>query len=368
MQQDAAVTRTVSDRLRGLYSRLLSIALLLLLALGLLGWLGGLLPALDVINHFRPWLLLASLTALPALWPAERGWRLPLAGVAAVALLLQAPFVLPTALASGTRQAEASDDQSGDQSGDQTGDQTGDQSGRELTLVTLNLRYANHDADPAARFLEATRPDLVFLQEVSPLHLASLRDRLAESLPYGLHCVERRFCNLAILSRFPLAAARASYLGWRPVPPPPLPPALPWQRVEQELPSESAAASGLQARALLPDGDNLQLFTVHLSWPIPAEHQRGQFRWIARQLERLPPGPTLLAGDFNSTPWSYGLTGFDALVPLTRATQGLFSFPAGLPLLPIDQVYASDDIAVEAIDRGPAVGSDHYPVVVRLRL
>ncbi len=334
--------------LRGLYSLGLALALGLLVLLGLLGVLGGLLPELDLINHFRPWLLLAGLLALPALAAAGRGWRPPLACLAGLSLVLQAPFVLPTALAG-----------SGGEGG----------GGQAISLVTLNLRYANGDAEPTAEFIERLRPDLVFLQEVAPQHLAVLQRRLPALLPHAVHCVELRYCNLAILSRFPLQDAAASYLGRRESLPPLPRPIEGWRKAEIELVRDHGAASGLTARALLPGGRHLILFDTHLSWPTPAEAQRRQFRWVADRLADLGAGPLVLAGDFNSTPWSYGLRGFETAIALRRVTQGLFTFPTEqvlpLPILAIDQVYLSGEARVEEVERGPDVGSDHFPVLVR---
>ncbi len=155
-----------------------------------------------------------------------------------------------------------------------------------------------------------------------------------------MHCVDRRYCNLAILSRFALTDEAASYLGWRQKEPPPAAADAAWRLSRRELARDHRAAAGFLASATLKNGERLSLFNIHLSWPYPAEIQRRQFRWIAHQLEALPEGPVLLAGGFNSTPWSYGLKGFDASIRLRRATQGVFSFPASLvlplPILPID--------------------------------
>ncbi len=337
--------------LRSLYGLLLALGLTALLVVSVLGAVGGLLPGLDLINHFRPLWLIAALLGLLLLWPARPGWRLPLAGLAGLTLLLQAPFVLPTALASVGDEGTA---------------------GEEVTFVTLNLHYASPSAEDAAQFLAGSDADLVFLQEVSPDHFRQLQLRLAEIFPYGVHCVGAHYCNLAILSRFPLSDEAASALGWRKTPPPVTPIDGLWRAAKSEMPNDRRAAAGLKARAQLAEGRQLSLFNVHLSWPHPAERQRRQFRWIAHSLEALPNDPILLAGDFNSTPWSFGLKGFEAAIALRRATQGVFSFPAvkvlPLPVLPIDQIYVSRAIAIEAVKRGPDVGSDHYPIIAKFRL
>lgn len=339
-------------RLRHAVGLLLGAAAALLLLATLLGLAGALWPDLDVVNHFRPYLLLAALLCLAASRAAPPGRRSGLALVAAASLAVQAWFVVPVFLAgTGGRAAAA---------------------GGALTLVTANLRYANRNMEPVVAFLRDAEPDLVFLQEVAPASLEALQAGLADRYPYARHCVTRRYCNLAILSRRPLREAAASYLGWRRQEALPRPAGDGWQRVDAALPDDGRPAAALQAWTELRGGAALRLLNVHLSWPVPARVQRGQFRWIARRVAELPPGPAILAGDFNATPWSFGLADFEAGLPLRRASPGIFSFPTPgvfpLPLVAIDQVFLSEGLLARSVTRGPDVGSDHYPLIARLAL
>lgn len=82
--------------------------------------------------------------------------------------------------------------------------------------------------------------------------------------------------------------------------------------------------------------------------------------------------PAVVAGDFNSTPWSHAFRRLVADGGLRDSQRGFGlqpSFPAASNLvfrIPIDNVLVSDEI--EVVDRrlGPALGSDHFPVVVDL--
>jgi endonuclease/exonuclease/phosphatase (EEP) superfamily protein YafD len=115
---------------------------------------------------------------------------------------------------------------------------------------------------------------------------------------------------------------------------------------------------------------------VHYTWPLPAGPQQQQTLRLSRVLERFPKESLVVVGDFNSTPWSFSLRRQDRLFGLERRTRALFTWPAGrfssltpaapFPFLPIDQVYAGSDWKTVAVRRGPALGSDHYPVVVEL--
>jgi endonuclease/exonuclease/phosphatase (EEP) superfamily protein YafD len=80
--------------------------------------------------------------------------------------------------------------------------------------------------------------------------------------------------------------------------------------------------------------------------------------------------PTVLAGDLNATPWSSAFSGLAAKW-LRRATGIVPTWPAAgawLPGIPIDHVLVSRHWAVVSQERGPDLGSDHYPVLVRLAL
>ncbi len=337
---------------RWTYSLVLGLALTALLALTATGLAGALWPDLDLVNHFRPFLFAAALAGILGALFAMPSWRSPLAVLGAVSLVVQGAFLLPTYAARASYAAAVE--------------------GQPLSLVTLNLHYINPDMGPTVDYLRRVEPDFVFLQEVAPAALAQLHDGLSDLLPHGVHCVERRYCNLAILSRTPLTGASASYLGWRAKPVATDLALGNWRLAVDELPDRERAAAGLSVAADLGGPQPLRLLNVHLTWPYPAAMQRRQFRWVADRAADLPEGPRVLAGDFNATPWSYGLSGFDASVAMERITRGQYSWPTEsrfpMPLVPIDQVYISAELALREVVRGPYVGSDHYPIEAHLVL
>ena len=115
---------------------------------------------------------------------------------------------------------------------------------------------------------------------------------------------------------------------------------------------------------------------VHFLWPVPAGPQQAQSRRLVEAVTRFDRRSLILAGDFNSTPWSFALKRQDKALALSRWTRALPSWPSGqfsrvaaapAPFLPIDHVYTGQAWRAVKIERGPAVGSDHRPVVVTLR-
>jgi endonuclease/exonuclease/phosphatase (EEP) superfamily protein YafD len=109
---------------------------------------------------------------------------------------------------------------------------------------------------------------------------------------------------------------------------------------------------------------------LHAPWP--TQHSLPRERQALMPIVRsYPSATTILAGDFNSTPWSFARRRDDRELGLIRRTRAVFTWPVGrhhlpFPVLPIDHVYAGSAWATVKVERGPPLGSDHYPVIVSL--
>ncbi len=124
-----------------------------------------------------------------------------------------------------------------------------------------------------------------------------------------------------------------------------------------------------------PDGEIL-VIGVHRAWPTRIARTRTDRDELTAFLKGRDQSRVILAGDFNSTPWSFQRKREDARLQLIRRTRALATWPAArvshnrlpapFPYLPIDHVYAGSGWATVSVERGPRLGSDHYPVVVTL--
>ena len=120
-----------------------------------------------------------------------------------------------------------------------------------------------------------------------------------------------------------------------------------------------------------PDGRPVNLVTAHFNWPFPPGMQAIQRQILQDNIKRLP-GDVVLAGDFNTTPWSFAMRGQDAmLAPLVRRTHGLFSWPARInpirrswpaPLMPIDHLYCGPNWTANRVSSFRMPGSDHFAI------
>lgn len=280
--------------------------------------LGAFVPSLDALASFLP-IFLAVMTAglvSGRLWRSG-GWFLPLLFTAAPAL-----YAIGHEL---TRPIPES------------------ASGATIRVLTHNLYVRNGDLRGTAAAVARSGADIVLLQEVMP-GVRALMTGTGRPYPQATPCPGDR-CGLLILSRWPILAsgyfledARGRHMG----------PPLLWARI--------AAPGGTLVAA-----------TTHYPWPLPAAEQAAKRRSLAQALARTDRDALILGGDMNLTPWSAAMREQDAaFAPLTRMTRAAFSWPAQLPLLPIDQLYAGPDWAKSSVRRLPATGSDHRPILVTL--
>ena len=212
-----------------------------------------------------------------------------------------------------------------------------------IKLVQFNVWAHNRDGARTLDWLEREDPDIAVLEETTP----PLRELIRQRGRWRIACPN---CEVMVLSKEP-----ALSVGGPPTP----------------------RAQGPLTRATFRDAEGaFTVIGVHYAWPTDGADQQSQELRLAQAVAAIPRRRTIVAGDFNSTPWSFSRRRWDEAFGLIRRDRAVFSWPArqstrmrwlGLfPLLPIDHVYAGPGWATVDVRRGPKLGSDHYPVVVTL--
>ena len=106
-----------------------------------------------------------------------------------------------------------------------------------------------------------------------------------------------------------------------------------------------------------------------------AAYRNSQLEIIGESISNDPSKTKIVMGDFNVTPYSYYFSQLKKTIGLKNTMAGFGfqnSWPSLSPLdifrIPIDHVFVSKNIQV--VDRriGPDLGSDHFPVIVKLSL
>lgn len=217
-------------------------------------------------------------------------------------------------------------------------------------LVTFNLWFRNDDLARAAAFLEASRADVIALQEVEVARI----DAIAKFLPAFPHRVATPTSRyaLVIFSRWPI-------------------------RIEELSGTSRLRRKTTRISRVTVDwrGTPVSFFGAHLSWPLGrrmAAARAAELEMLAANA-KATPGPVLVAGDFNLTPWSPHFERFVAQSGLTDCAIGqglLATWPAQLmpARIRIDHCFASKHWRVHRVAVGPDLGSDHLPVTVDLAL
>ena len=222
--------------------------------------------------------------------------------------------------------------------------------GPRLRLFSANILNTNGDMGGIAEELRASRPDVVALQEVSPLNLAGLDAAgVLDDYPYRLLAPRPDAFGSAVLSRLPLVDSELLLVAGLPLP-----------------------------RTTVVVGDRrVRLYDVHTRAPTGPEIStwKAQLAEVHRLVEA-DDGPRVVAGDLNATSGhrayrdllAAGLS--DAHV--ARGRWWAATWPRNRwwtpPLLRLDHVLVSPEMAVVDVREGTGRGSDHKPVVADLAL
>ncbi len=221
----------------------------------------------------------------------------------------------------------------------------------ELRVMSFNLLSTNESYSDVIEFIRATDPDVVLLHEASrpwevaleaaELGYALIRPR-ADRLIFGTLVLVRSDDPEVISYGFAETQPRAVSISYRP---------RGWP-VAIEILSTHPLAPTEEERARLRD--------AQLEFA-------GE--WVAKK-----SGPVVVVGDFNATPWSWPFRDLAQRSDLANSQDG-FGFQASFPTesnllfrVPIDHLLHSEDLIVTDRRLGPAMGSDHFPLLVDLQL
>lgn len=306
---------------------LVAIPAVALAVVSLAAFLGRWVWWLDVLANFRAQYVVAlAVLGLVIMMSKWRKTGYVVLGVALVNLIV----VLPLYIGSP---AEASVDVSS------------------MRVMSFNLLSTNESYSDVVEYIETIEPDLVMLHEASrPWEVAM------ESAELEYEIIRPRSDNLIFGT---LVLVRAD---------------------DVEAISYGFASSSPRAVELnyTPEGWTTPISVLGTHALAPTDEERADLRnaqigfaggWASEQT-----GAFFVVGDFNATPWSWPFRRLMGSAELLNSQSGFGlqpSFSAETNLLlrvPIDHLIHSP--ALEVIDRqlGPALGSDHFPLVVDLQL
>lgn len=273
----------------------------------------------DVLAHFAPVWAAAGLACLLAGLSPRLPWRGVILLAGAAALLAACALMAPEFIRG-------------------VGPQASPGAPGQIRVVQINARRSNVDIVRIADWLARQDADVVTVTEARH----DLRDLLVRRMGWKM------------------AGAHGDLIIFTP------------QRYRRmDRPSVSEGPAYVNATYGSASGP-MELATTHIGWPIWPETP-SQIRGLEQVVRQLPRERLILTGDFNLTPWSRELRRLDRGLGLIRRDRAVPTWPAQLfgrdwplPILPIDHIYAGSGWATVKVERGPNVGSDHYPLIVTL--
>ncbi len=212
-----------------------------------------------------------------------------------------------------------------------------------LRILQANVYSPGSDPEPLLALIRETKPNVVLLQEVDEKWRALLAP------------LERMYPNKHYSPR---------YVGGG------LDLAQYWDGAAATV--EELAPMGIPGTTTVLRVNNrrIRLFNVHTAAPFTygrAQRHREQMKLLTRQVAARAE-PIVLAGDFNSSHWSWSYRQLTIKGGLISARQGrgiLGAWPSFLgPLrIALDHLLTSPELAAVHCRVGPGIGSDHLPLI-----
>lgn len=232
----------------------------------------------------------------------------------------------------------------------QVGDSTRPDEICHLSLAVMNVLQYNKQGPEALAELQRIDPDIIMAVETDKWWLEQLKP-LEKTHPYTCHEPLDNTYGMLFFSRLPVRDCQIKYL------------------LDDDVPS-------LHTYVQLPDGKTwVRLYGLHPKPPAPQEAKTSRKRdaellLVGREIEK-KDAPTVVFGDMNDVAWSHTSELFRRISGLMdpRVGRGLLpTFHADYSLLrwPLDHVFVSADFKVDDIQRLNYVGSDHFPIYIKL--
>lgn len=220
------------------------------------------------------------------------------------------------------------------------------ESSNTISVFYANINSYNSKKELLINYITDTSPDVVMLVEFNSVWAEELL-RFKNLYPHTKAIVKDGNFGMAVLSKFPLLEEKVY--------------------VDKENMIPAISLKGHTVHGVI----NLGL--LHAFPPIGAYGTmiRDQYLYTLSNNLKETIGPMLVCGDFNTTPWAsiYKKIINQSDLNYIRNQKIPNTWPSsiGIPLLPIDHCLFRD-LSVVKYERGPYIGSDHFPLIVHLVL
>lgn len=218
-----------------------------------------------------------------------------------------------------------------------------------IAILASNVLTPNRNSAALVQLVRTYQPDILVTLETDAWWQSQL-DVLRDDYPYTIQCPLDNLYGMHVYSKLLLEDAKVQFL------------------VEDDVPS-------MHALVHLHSGQKVQVHFLHPTPPSPTENDESRERdaellLVAKSVAETSL-PVIVAGDLNDVAWSATTRLFRKISGLLdpRVGRGMFnSFHAKYPFVrwPLDHLFHSPHFLLIGIQRLPSIGSDHFPILIRL--
>ncbi|MCE7040527.1 endonuclease/exonuclease/phosphatase family protein [Dyadobacter sp. CY312] len=220
----------------------------------------------------------------------------------------------------------------------------------QVSIISSNVYQDNKNSSGCMSIISKYDPDLVLLLETDQFWFKGT-EKLKEKYPHSVLVPLENTYGMLLYSKLELIDPQVRYL------------------VDEDIPSIKTAVK-------LTSGQNIQLYCVHPTPPVPGENLYSTERdkellLIAKEVKE-NPAPSIVVGDLNDVAWSYTTNLFTKISGMLdpRIGRGFYNtFHAKYPFLrfPLDHVFCSTDFKLVKMLRLENFSSDHFPIYISLQ-
>ena len=219
-----------------------------------------------------------------------------------------------------------------------------------IAIMISNVFEDNLNTRGCLEEIRKADPDLLILLETNK-RWEQETVSLAKDYPHFVRVPLENTYGLLLYSKLQLEDTQVKYL------------------VQEDIPS-------IHTKLRLRNGQQVQLFAVHPTPPVPNENVRSTERdkelLLVADLAKASKLPVIVAGDLNDVAWSHTTELFLKMSGLLdpRRGRGFFnSFHAHYPFLrfPLDHAFSSEHFKLKELRRLSNFGSDHFPIYLKLQ-
>ena len=221
-----------------------------------------------------------------------------------------------------------------------------------LKIAIYNKLYYLGDHREMEQWIKTENPDLIAIQEANLKTLEMTKT--LESYPYVVHKLVQNPFGMIFLSKHPIVTSKI-----------------------QDMRAGPQENFFIHALIQIENYPALSIYTVHTAPPVSHiyfEQRNKEFEEIIKAIKKDDNQNIVLLGDLNVTPYSPYFKNILNQTDLKNEYTSLMppptwtSFRHYIMQIPIDHILHKGDLHLVEKYSGPAMGSDHYPLIATFAL